>query len=70
MGDGTVDEGNLRDALSGFTPILDQLFPREQERILGLLIERVTYDPESADVSIDLRPCGIEMLAKEAREAS
>ena len=66
----TVDEGDLRDALAGFTPIWDQLFPREQERILRLLIERVTYDPDGGDLDIDLRPCGIETLADEAREAS
>ena len=67
---GTVDEDDLRDALSGFTPVWDQLFPREQERILRLLIEKITYDPERGDVDIDLRPCGIEALAEEAREAS
>ena len=70
MGDGTVDEGGLRDALAGFTPIWDQLFPREQERILRLLIERITYDPDGGDVEVQLRPCGIEALAQEARGTS
>ena len=70
IGDGTVDEDALRDALGGFTPIWEQLFPREQERILRLLIERVTYDPDNGDVNIDLRPCGVATLADEAREAS
>jgi site-specific DNA recombinase len=68
--DDTADENHLRDALAGFTPIWEQLFPREQERILHLLIEKVTYDPDNKDVDIDLRPCGIDRLAEEAREAS
>ena len=51
MGDGTVDEGGLRDALASVTPIWDQLFPREQERILRLLIERITYDPDGGEVT-------------------
>jgi site-specific DNA recombinase len=70
IGDGTVDEDDLREALDGFAPIWDRLFPTEQERILRLLTERVTYDPDSRDVNIELRPCGIDALAREAREAS
>ena len=48
----------------------DELFPREQERILRLLIEKITYDPDGDDGDIELRPCGIETLAEQAREAS
>lgn len=64
---GRFDEDDLRDALEGFTPIWDQLFPRERERILRLLIERLTYDPDGGDTEIELRACGIELLAEEAR---
>ena len=66
----TMDENDLRDALAGFTPIWDQLFPQERERILRLLIERITYDPDSGDVDLDLRSCGIRALADEARRES
>jgi hypothetical protein len=48
--------------------VWENLFPAERERILRLLIGRVTYDPQTADVEIDLRSCGIEALAKEASE--
>ena len=65
-GENGVDLSHLRVALAGFQPIWDQLFPREQERILRLLIERITYDPETGDADIELRPCGIEALAAEA----
>ena len=70
LGDGVVDEDDLRDALAAFTPVWTQLFPREQERILRLLIETITYDPGSGDVEFELRPCGIQVLADETREAS
>ena len=69
IGDGTVDTDRLRRAVEAFTPIWTQLFPAEQERILRLLIECITYDPDTRDVDIDLRPCGIEALATEAEKA-
>jgi len=66
---GPFDEDDLRDALAGFNPVWDQLFPRERERILRLLIEKITYHPDARDVDIELRACGIQVLAAEAREA-
>jgi len=65
-GDGTVDIAKLRAALKGFQPVWEQLFPREQERILRLLISRITYFPDGGKVDFELRPCGIEALANEA----
>ncbi len=65
--DGTVDADRLALAISSFEPVWNELFPREQERILRLLIERITYAPYTGDADIDLRPCGIETLAAEAR---
>ena len=66
LGDGTVDPDHLRAALHGFLPIWDELFTAERERILQLLIERITYDPDTKDVEIALRPCGIDALVDEA----
>ena len=67
IGNGTVDTDRLALAISSFEPVWAELFPREQERILRLLIERITYHPDTGDADIDLRPCGIETLAREAR---
>lgn len=58
----------VRTALASFEPVWDELFPAEQERILRLLIERITYHPDDGDVDIELRPCGIEALANEAKD--
>jgi site-specific DNA recombinase len=62
-----IDSEALRTAMAGFDQIWSQLFPGEQERILRLLIERITYHPDGGDVDIALRPNGISALAAEAR---
>ena len=67
LGDGTVDADRLAPAISSFEPVWNELFPREQERILRLLIAGITYHPDTGDADIELRPCGIETLASEAR---
>jgi hypothetical protein len=58
---------DLRDALASFTPVWEHLFPRERERVLRLLIETITYDPDTEQADIHLRACGISTLAQEAR---
>jgi site-specific DNA recombinase len=65
-----IDVARLRTALASFQPIWSQLFPAEQERILRLLIERITYHPDGGDVDIELRPCGIDALATEAKDTA
>lgn len=62
-----VTPNELRAALAGFDPVWGELFPAEQERILRLLIERITYHPDGGNVEIDLRPNGIDALEAEAR---
>ncbi|MFO1052775.1 MAG: recombinase family protein [Planctomycetota bacterium] len=66
IGEGVVDPAQLRTALAGFDPVWEQLFPAERERILRLLVERITYQPDGGDVEIALRPCGVSTLAAEA----
>ncbi len=59
-------EPRLRTALATFTPVWEHLFANERERILRLLIERIDFDPDTGAADIELRPAGIESLAKEA----
>ena len=68
--DGTAIHADLRDALAAFTPIWSELFARERERILRLLIEQITYDPATRETDIDLRAAGIAKLAEEARSTT
>lgn len=41
------------------------LTPREQVRVVQLLVERVDYDGSKGKVSISFRPAGIKTLAGE-----
>ncbi len=60
-----VDEGELTAAIETFVPVWETLSPREQARIVHLLVERVAYDGEKETVAITFRPTGIRALAEE-----
>ena len=55
--DGLVDERKVATALAEFDGVWAALAPREQARVLALLIERVEYDGQAGNVSITFR-CG------------
>ena len=59
-----IDERDLAQALGAFTPVWDELFPRERERILQLLVEEVTYRADGGEVAISFRPGGVRVLAE------
>jgi site-specific DNA recombinase len=60
-----VDERDLAAALSLFDPVWDSLAPREQARVVQLLVERVAYDGRDGQISLTFRPTGIKTLAAE-----
>ena len=60
-----IDEHDLSTALSLFDPVWDALFPREQARILRLLVERVGFDGREGTLALTFRPTGIKALAHE-----
>ncbi len=60
-----VDEEDLVTTLGLFDDMWDALYPREQARILRLLVERVGYDGSDGTLAITLRPTGIKALAAE-----
>jgi site-specific DNA recombinase len=62
---GAVDEEDLAAALSLFDPVWDALVPKEQARVLRLLVERVGFDGRSGSLAITFRPSGIKALAQE-----
>jgi site-specific DNA recombinase len=64
-----VDESELATALSLFDPVWDALFPKEQARILKLLVARVGYDGREGALRITFRPTGIRTLAGEVDAA-
>ena len=63
-----VDEREVDAALSVFDPVWETLSPREQARIIQLLVERVDYNGKDGTVSVTFRPNGIKTLAQELRK--
>jgi site-specific DNA recombinase len=62
-----IDEADLATALAAFDPIWDTLSPREQARVVHLLVERVAYDGRQETLAVTFRPGGIKVLAQEVR---
>jgi DNA invertase Pin-like site-specific DNA recombinase len=56
-------ESDVRAALQAFDPLWNQLFPAEQARIIGLLVERVEVRTDRVD--INLRIAGVTSLLGE-----
>jgi site-specific DNA recombinase len=68
LGRELVDEREVVQALSLFDPVWESLTPREQARIVRLLVERVDYDGANGTVEVTFRPTGIKALAQEGAE--
>jgi len=60
-----IDESDLGAALKTFDPIWESLSPREQARVVHLLVERVAYDGAKETVAVTFRSGGIRVLAQE-----
>jgi site-specific DNA recombinase len=58
-----ITEADARDALTRLEPLWDELFPAEQARIVGLLVERV--DIGTTELGVSLRVDGLSGLARE-----
>jgi DNA invertase Pin-like site-specific DNA recombinase len=58
-----VTEAEVRDALGRLDPLWDELFPGEQERIVRLLVERVTVGDAGAQIRLNLE--GLAGLARD-----
>jgi len=62
---GRLTEHDVEMALAAFDPVWEALTPREQTRIVQLLVERVDYDGSKGKVSITFHASGIKTLATE-----
>ncbi|HEY1067608.1 MAG TPA: recombinase family protein [Pirellulales bacterium] len=60
-----VDEREVAQAMAVFDPVWDSLTPREQVRVVQLLIERVDYNGATGKVAITFHPEGIKTLSDE-----
>ena len=60
-----ISDADAQLAFSQFDHIWSQLSPREQARLLSLLIERVEYDADAGTVSVTFHPSGITALMRD-----
>jgi site-specific DNA recombinase len=60
-----IPEEEAARALSAFDPVWASLTPREQGRVIDLLVEKVEYDGGAGTVAVTFRPAGIKTLADE-----
>jgi DNA invertase Pin-like site-specific DNA recombinase len=58
-----ITEAEVREALGRLDPLWDEMFPAEQERIVGLLVERVTVGEAGAEIRFNLE--GLAGLARD-----
>ncbi|MGV8986062.1 MAG: recombinase family protein [Cypionkella sp.] len=63
--DGDIPEVEARTALLQLDPVWDELFPAEQARIVGLLVERIDIGVDG--MALQLRVDGLSGLAREMR---
>ncbi len=63
-----LDEAEATETLAAFEPVWATLTPREQVRLIGLLVERVDYDGTRGKVAITFQASGIATLAREFAE--
>jgi site-specific DNA recombinase len=60
-----VNERDLATAFDEFDPLWTVLTPREQARVVQLLVERVSYDGGKGKVAVTFHAAGIKTLARE-----
>jgi site-specific DNA recombinase len=60
-----IDEGEVTEALAKFDDVWSILTPREQTRIVELLIERIDYDGSTGNIAIKFRQDAVPLLAKD-----
>ncbi|KAA5535675.1 hypothetical protein FYK55_28400 [Roseiconus nitratireducens] len=63
--DPVVDDAKVLESLTQFDGVWAALPPRDQARIVELLIERIVYDGRGGDLSITYLPTGVRSLADE-----
>src|SRR5262249_15479297 len=62
---GEVDHAELRGVLARLTPLWEVMQLRERQRVLHLLLDRVTYTATTNDMAFELRDCGLRALTEQ-----
>ncbi|NCQ35212.1 hypothetical protein GW813_09110, partial [bacterium] len=67
--DQTIDKRHLARSLAVFDEVWGCLLPREQERIINLLVEQIDFEAARETVAITFRPTGVRSLAADVAAA-
>jgi site-specific DNA recombinase len=65
-----IDETEVAAALAEFDAVWQVLSPKEQARVLHLLIERIDYHGETGDVTLTFQPTGLASLSAALEESA
>ncbi|HUU98388.1 MAG TPA: recombinase family protein [Phycisphaerae bacterium] len=65
-----TDEQKAAQAFAAFDPVWESLPPREQARLIRLLVEQVSYDGRTGTVSVILHNTGIKVLNDESERVA
>lgn len=57
-------------ALADFDEVWSVLSPKEQARVLQLLIERIDHDGDTGDLTLTFRPTGLVALSQTLEESA
>jgi len=60
-----ISEAEVAEKLAAFEPVWESLSPREQSRLIHLLIERVEFDGVGGNAAITFHPTGIRTFSSE-----
>jgi site-specific DNA recombinase len=63
-----IDDQQITNVLAGFDELWQSLPPKEQVRLVLLLIERVSFDGPGGNVAITFHPTGLKSLTETHRE--
>ncbi len=66
--DESVDEDDLVAAIAAFDPVWEHLFPKERQRIVQILLERVTYTANTGEIGLEFSPVGVRTIRQETAE--
>ncbi len=61
----TMDVASVRKTLREFDGVWSEMTPREQEKFVKTLVERVSYDGATGTVTVGFRTTGIRQLCLE-----
>jgi site-specific DNA recombinase len=65
-----VDEREVAKAMAAFDPVWETLSPKEQARVVRLLVQQVEYDGATGTVSLTFQPEGLQALAAQVEEVA